>query len=385
MKILHVSPSFYPTRAYGGTIRSSYGLCRGLADLGCNVRVLTTDTDGIGKNLDLPNDHEVLVDGVSVRYCRKLFRNSISLDLLRMVGQHVEWADVVHLIAVYSFPTFPTLAYCRKLQKPLVWSPRGSLQRWDGSTRVSAKFLWEQACQHLAASEKVVLHTTSQDEAEQSKARLPGMRAVIIRNGVELPKEVRRTEPVNELRITYLGRLHPIKGIENLLDACKLLDGDAEPWHLKIAGDGESDYAVALRSRVGKLQLQEDVEFLGEVSGAAKEELFAESDLVVAPSYTENFGMVIAEALAHGVPVIAGKGTPWEGLQTNGCGLWVDNDPRSLAAAIRHIRIMPLREMGRRGRCWMEREFGWQSVSRQMLALFQHCIGVNECRENSPE
>ena len=376
MKILHVSPSFYPTRAYGGTIRSSYGLCRGLAELGCEVRVLTTDTDGIGRNLDVANDHDVEVDGLQVRYCRKQLRNSVSLQLLRVLREYIEWADVVHLIAVYSFPTFPTLFFCRRLRKPLVWSPRGSLQRWDRSTRVAIKFLWEQACKNLALKEKVILHTTSQAEEEQSKARFPGMRTVIVRNGVELSNEIRRSGAREELRITYLGRLHPIKGIENLLDACKLLERDSERWRLKIAGSGDADYTNVLRAKVTKLQLEARVEFLGEVSGQVKEDLFAGSDIVVAPSYVENFGMVIAEALAHEVPVIAGRGTPWEGLETNRCGLWVENGPETLAAAIREIRRMPLTEMGRRGRAWMEREFSWLSVSRQMLAVFRECMGV---------
>ena len=87
--------------------------------------------------------------------------------------------------------------------------------------------------------------------------------------------------------------------------------------------------------------------------------------------------MAIAEPLAHEVPVFASRGTPWEGLQTNGCGLWVDNDPQSLAAAIREIRTMPLGEMGRRGRRWMEREFSWHSVSNQMLAVYRECLVRN--------
>jgi glycosyltransferase involved in cell wall biosynthesis len=377
MKILHVSPSFHPTAAYGGTIRSSYGLCRGLVNLGCRVRVLTTDTDGIGRNLDIPNDQDVALDGLQVRYCHKLFRNSVSLGLLRSLGEYVAWADVVHLIAVYSFPTFPTLACCRRLQKPLVWSPRGSLQRWEGSTRVPAKFLWEQACRILAAKERMILHTTSEEEARQTLARFPGVRTVIVRNGVELPTDVRRSEPSSELRITYIGRLHPIKGIENLLGACKLMESDPEQWRLKIAGTGEGDYPNVLKSKVEELGLKRRVEFLGEVSGEVKENLFAESDLIVAPSYVENFGMVIAEALAHGIPVIAGKGTPWKDLQPNQCGLWVNNDPQTLAAAIRQVRTISLREMGRFGRHWMERDFSWQSVSRQMLAVFYECIDFN--------
>ena len=374
MKILHVSPSFYPTRAYGGTIRSGYGLCRGLAELGCSVRVLTTDTDGLGRTLEVPNDHDVQVDGLRIRYCHKLFRHSISLDLLRALREYVQWADVVHLTAVYSFPTFPTLSYCRIYRKPLVWSPRGSLQRWNGSTRVLTKYVWERACRELVLDDKLILHSTSEDEASQSRKRFPGVRTVVVRNGVELPTDVRKADSNGKLRMTYLGRLNPIKGIERLLEACKLLEQSSEPWHLNIAGSGESGYADSLQSKVIELGLQGQVDFLGEVSGDAKENLFANSDVVVAPSYVENFGMVIAEALAHEVPVIAGKGTPWEGLQANGCGLWVENDPQTLAVALRQISAMPLRNMGRRGRCWMEREFSWRSVSSQMLAVFRDAL-----------
>jgi glycosyltransferase involved in cell wall biosynthesis len=151
------------------------------------------------------------------------------------------------------------------------------------------------------------------------------------------------------------------------------MEGDAEPWTLKIAGTGEGDYSKVLKSKVEKLGLQARVEFLGEVFGEAKENLFAESDVLVVPSYVENFGMVIAEALAHEVPVIAARGTPWKGLQTTDCGLWVENDAESLATAIRRMRRLPLKEMGKRGRCWMQREFSWEAVSRQMLAVFQDC------------
>lgn len=374
MKILHVSPSFFPTTAYGGTIRSSYGLCRGLTELGCNVRVLTTDTDGLGRTLEVPNDRDVMVDGLPVRYCHKLLLHSVSFGLLQALRECVEWADLVYLTAVYSFPTFPTLSYCRLLRKPLVWSPRGALQRWHGSTRVMAKYLWERMCRILLFEERLILQTTSQDEAEQSKNRFPGVRTVIVRNGVDVPKHIRKTDSQGRLRIAYLGRLHPIKGIENLLDACKLVDSESEPWHLNIAGSGDSDYTNLLKSRVAELGLETRVDFLGEISGVQKEDLFANSDVLIAPSYVENFGIVIAEALAHEVPVIAGRGTPWEGLQTRGCGLWVDNHGPSLAAAIRQIRTMPLADMGRRGRNWMETDFSWRSVSGQMLAVFRECV-----------
>jgi glycosyltransferase involved in cell wall biosynthesis len=374
MNVLHVSPSFYPTTAYGGTIRSGYGLCRGLAELGCSIRVLTTDTDGVGQTLDVQNDADVQLDVLRVRYCHKQFRHSISFGLLRALRQYIDWADVVHLTAVYSFPTLPTLSYCRFFRKPMVWSPRGALQRWEGSTRLIAKSLWESACRSLALKEKLVLHTTSEAEAAQSLNRFPGVRAVIVRNGVEMPIDLRKTDPKGILRLAYLGRLDPIKGVEALLEACNLLDRETDPWHLDIAGTGTSAYLNSLKSKVAELRLDRDVQFLGEVSGEAKEDLFANSDVALAPSYVENFGMAIAEALAHEVPVIASKGTPWEGLNTNGCGLWVDNDPQSLAAAIRKIRTMPLAEMGKSGREWMQKDFSWHSVSNQMLEVYRECL-----------
>ena len=137
-------------------------------------------------------------------------------------------------------------------------------------TRRAAKFLWEEACRSLVLKDKFVLHATSADEAEQSSARFPGLRTVIVSNGVDVPGQIRRSESTGELRITYLGRLHPIKGIENLLDACKLLEGDSQSWHLKIAGAGESDYRKFLGAKLAKLQPAGRIEFLGEVAGEAQ-------------------------------------------------------------------------------------------------------------------
>ena len=92
------------------------------------------------------------------------------------------------------------------------------------------------------------------------------------------------------------------------------------------------------------------------------------------PSFRESFGIVIAEALAHGVPVIAGRGTPWPRLEEEGAGLWVKHDPESLAAAMDRISAMPLREMGRRGRAWMEREYSWDLVAERTIDLYRRVV-----------
>ena len=115
---------------------------------------------------------------------------------------------------------------------------------------------------------------------------------------------------------------------------------------------------------------------VGEVIGTAKYQLFANTDITVVPSYTESFGIVVAESLAHGVPVVAGTGTPWKRVEEIGCGLWVANEPESLAEAIKRMSRMPLREMGLRGRAWMQREFAWPSVAQMVAQLYQEAIKV---------
>ena len=143
---------------------------------------------------------------------------------------------------------------------------------------------------------------------------------------------------------------------------------------LTIAGAGEHAYTKKIESQVHASGLSEQVRLVGYVENKGKKQLFEDSDIVVVPSHTENFGLVVAEALAHGVPVIASRSTPWKRLEEVGCGLWVKNDPEALSEAIIRMSQMPLSTMGERGRSWMEREFSWDCVSRAMVKKYEELI-----------
>lgn len=375
MKVVHVFPWFYPAKVYGGPIASGLQLCRHLVRQGLTVRVLTTDANGHHSVLDVVKDRDVFLDeSLYVRYCPRLVRHSVSPMLLRLLPSYIRWADVVHLTAVYSFPTIPTLVGCRLLGKPLLWSPRGALQRWKGSRRVLAKTIWEYVCRTVIPR-RLALHVTSEEEARESAARLPAAQICVVPHGVEIPEEARRISGRGGLRLLYLGRLDPIKGLENLFEACAIARRESRlRLRLTVGGDGKEGYVISLRRRLDNLGIAELVSLQGWADDGQKRKLFEETDVLVMPSNTENFGMVVAEALAHRVPVIVSRGTPWRRVEETGCGLWVSNDPHSLADAIVRMSRMPLGEMGERGRRWMMQEFAWPTVANRMVNAYRSLL-----------
>ena len=375
MKVLHVTPAFYPARNWGGFGHSVPGLCDALArNSDLELRVLTTDSDGpkTRKNIPVKAFPEKFPAGYEVYYCRRLFAQSVSLELLTRLWSMVRWADVVHLTATYSFPTIPTLLVCKLLRKPVVWSPRGAMQRWPGTTRARAKLAWEKLCNALCDPGRVVLHTTSEEERSESAPRIPRTQARVIHNGIDLPElNGDRSQRNGSLRLLYLGRLHPIKGIENLLRA---LAGIRSEVTLTLCGDGDRRYRRSLESLVSELSLGGRVTFRGAIDEATKARQFLEADLCVVPSFKENFSLVVAESLSYAVPVVVGDGTPWKQVDQIGCGRCVRNSPDELAKAIEALSDAPLNEMGLRGRAWMQKEFGWDVVAERMLAIYKELI-----------
>jgi len=376
LKVLHVTPSFYPATYYGGPIYSTYALCNALAaNPEIELRVLTTNTAGLrrAERLSVNDFPSRMPAGYDVYYCKRWAGADIAPGLVARLWGMIRWADVVHLTAVYSPPSIPTLLLCSLLRKPVVWSTRGALQPWSRSLR---KNIWDKMCNSLCRPDRVVLHATSDAESRESLKRLSHTRSVVIPNGIDVPvANGSGPTKAGELRLLYLGRLHPIKGLENLLRAMARLPGN---MNLSICGDGVTVYRKQLEALTSKLGLSARVTFRGQVEGETKEQCFTEADWCVVPSFQENFCVVVAEALARGVPVIASRGTPWSRLEEMGCGLWVDNDEASLAEAITRAAKMPRREMGRRGREWMKREFSWPIIAEQMVAQYRELVESNQ-------
>lgn len=149
-------------------------------------------------------------------------------------------------------------------------------------------------------------------------------------------------------------------------------------WKVVIAGPDEGGHRGEVEEAIGQAGLTNVFKFVGLVDGGDKTKLYRGSDLFILPTFSENFGVVVAEALAHEVPVITTKGAPWEGLLTHRCGWWVDIGVEPLAAALREATNLPqetLRDMGQRGRAYVEQNFGWPGIAQQMLSVYQWMLG----------
>ena len=382
MNILHVVPTFYPAVRYGGPIYSVLNLCLHLGKLGCHVKVLTTDANG-SERLTEQQQRDPGLNEMCVQFCRRIAGTAAPGLVTRLPGL-VAWADVIHLTAVYNFPTLPTLFQARRLGKPVVWSPRGTLQRWSGTRRTCEKAAFESLCR-MTLPRSTVLHVTSSDEAAESQARFQTSSVAVIPNGIDIPALPARPQCDGALKILYIGRLDPKKGVENLLEALPILRGRINQWRLRIVGDGASKNGLRHKAAaILDLQEQSSIEFCGQLSGESKYHAFQWCDLVVVPSHTENFGIVVAESLAHARPVIASTGTPWQELVPRGCGFWESNSPAQLADAIMRMSQSDRHAMGMKGRSWMEAAFSWPQQAVKMRALYEQLVsGAVQTREIS--
>lgn len=286
--------------------------------------------------------------------------------------------DLVHNHGLWMAPNVLAWAATVGTGARLVVSPRGvfapaALAR----SRVRKRVMWVLG-QGAAVRGAALLHATS--EAEAADIRRAGLRApvVILPNGIDLPRLVAADRPPGTLkRLLFLGRLHPIKGIDRLLRAWSMIARRFPDWELLIVGPDEGGYGARLQALATELQL-ERASFRGPLFGEEKTAGYAAADLFVLPSHTENFGMTVAEALASGVPAIVTKGAPWEGLEIENCGWWIEHGHAPLADTLSEAMSLPDADrqgMGRRGRAWMARDFAWEDIAAKMEAAYLWTLG----------
>lgn len=310
---------------------------------------------------------------------RKLGR---SPDMYRWLTRQVETgaADIIHSHSLWMMPNvYPGWATA-KSHVPLVVSPHGTLANAALRHSRCVKWAFWNTVQRRAIAQAALFHATSDQEYEDIRRQGFRQPVAVIANGIALaPSDPASVVPMRRT-LLFMGRLHPIKGLDNLLLAWSELQHKHPEWDLLIAGPSEGGYLEKLRAMVHSLGLQR-VTFSGPLYGSEKAAAYRDAALFILPSRSENFGMVVAEALAAGCPVVASHGTPWSGLVSQNCGWWTGASVEGLVATLSDafsLDRVQLRKLGDNGRLWMLRDFSWQQVAERMIVAYRWILSGGE-------
>ena len=338
MKIAMSADCFYPAQM-GGPSNAIYWQAKALTQAGHDVTVVAI-SDFLPPAVQL--DQWLTLDYGRVMYSRNP-HFYLPIKHIWYGWQAIRKADVIHVNSLFYPASWVWILMSRLAKKPVVWAPHGELS--PGALRFHPRLKRLRLKLFRRSSSSVYFHATCAAEVSDIRTHF-GIKAQVseIRNMMELPARVEPTSTRSYL--LFIGRLHPIKAIDRLIEAVSTSKLFRESTHslLIVGPEDDKAYSKTLREQVHSLGLAEKVLFNDAVYGAAKEQLYANALVTVLPSHSENFGNVVIESLAQGTPVITSTGTPWQLLETEGAGSWVSNDPAILRQTIDMYLTMPVHE-----------------------------------------
>jgi glycosyltransferase involved in cell wall biosynthesis len=363
VKVIHVVPRVSDEAS--GPSYSVTRLCESLIQTGADVRLASLDERSSSPAPDYVKHFSY---GLGPR------RLGVSPGMRRWLEAAASsgQTDVIHNHGLWMMPNVYPGWVCRENSDcGLVVSPRGTLSAWALHLNAIRKRIFWALIQGPALRNVACFHATAPSEYESIRAMGFTQPVCIVPNGIDVPL-LNRPPLEGRRRLLFLGRIHPIKGIDVLLKAWAAVEGRFADWELHLAGPDSAGYLAELRTLAATLGVRRVV-FRGPLYGADKLEAYREASLFVLPTHSENFGMSVAEALAAGTPAIVTKGAPWPGLTSEGAGWWIDHGVDSLAATLETALVLPearLAEMGIAGRTWMLRDYSWQRIGTQTLATY---------------
>lgn len=400
MKILHIVPTYLPAYRYGGPIKSVHGLNKWVAKEGAEVTVYTTNIDG-GDDLQTKTD---IIDGVKIYYFKasRFLRSWFySRDLRLALRDSLKDFDIIHITSVFLSASYFGAKYAKRFNKPYIISPRGSLITELIEKKSSfKKKLYISLIEKKNLSGASAIHfTTELEKEEYLKLGLPLNKAIVIANGVEMEKKLVNSneELKSEFRIKFnipgnakivlsLGRLNWKKGFDTLIPAFaevvrqennRTIEQENNLVLVIVGGDDEG-YKKEIQLLTTHHQLPTNsVIFTGDLRGEDKAAAYQSADMFVMPSYSENFGGSVVEAMARSVPVVITEGvgiTP--DVREAKAGIVIEKNEEQLAKAILGLlRDDDLRKaLGERGRKLVEEKYSWPNIAKKWLAAYNELV-----------
>ena len=284
--------------------------------------------------------------------------------------------DLYHAQGIWEKPMHDMVIEARKRKKPYFITIRGMLEPWSLKQSKFKKKVALKLYQFKDLKGAACLHATAYMEVKSIRGLGLKNPIAMIPNGVNID-EFSEDTPVKASKtkkMLFLSRIHPKKGVENLIESWLQLDVKIKKkWVVEIVGNGDSKYIDSLKELIIAKKLDKHFFILPPVFGDEKIKLFRDASLFVLPTFSENFGIVIAEALASYTPVITTKGAPWKDLEDHNCGWWIDIGVEPLKIALEEAMSKSPEEllvMGRNGRVLIKENYSMESVAKQMIELY---------------
>jgi glycosyltransferase involved in cell wall biosynthesis len=369
----------------GGPTNAVFGLVRTVRDLGVDAEVATTDSN-IWGNLSVPLGERIVERGVPIIHFRSpAFRKyGFSPDLAGWLRAHVGAYDLLHIHGVFAHPTIAAARAAARARIPYIVRPCGELDPWPLRKNRLLKWGFLRALGFRILHRAAAVHATSEMEALALKRLGIQSPIVTIPLGVDYdsmdsgvcPGEFRAAYPECDGKkiILFLSRIDPKKGVDLLLGATEDLARKRQDFVLVIAGSGAPSFEEKVRAQVAGAGLDRCVKFCGFLNEHWKLAALGDADLFVLPSYDENFGMAVVEAMAAGLPVVVSDqvGIHRE-IQEAAAGVVTRCDPREIAAALERLLDDESlrRRMGENGRHFVQEKFTWSRVGAELVKLYE--------------
>lgn len=367
MKVIHLGNLDVK---YGGPALSLSLIMRGLKEQGVESACLMERVFETEKLID---------DGLPIHYLEQVSFPSLFACLGKKENSYKLIAnyDMLHIQGLWGASTYYAARYARKYRKPYIISPRGTLYPQALALHKWKKKLAMVTIINDSLKHADCIHATCAEERDYYWALGFKNPVAILPNAFDTSKvKEQRVADKNVFRVGYLGRLHPRKHVERLIYAFSDLRDNLKDCELLIIGSDIPEYENFLKNEVERLKLN-NVKFTGFLTGDKKDAAIRSLSVLALPSDFENFGNVVPDALAREVPVICSKGAPWQILEKNNCGWWIDNDQATINETILEALNMSsenLVAMGHNGQQFVLNELGYQVLGKKMVELYSWVI-----------
>jgi len=371
LKVLHVIPSIAPAR--GGPSVVIRTLAGAQAEQGMEVHVATTDDDGPNHRTAPPTVPFVQDQVTFWIFPRQSSFYLFSLPLTRWLRTHARDYDVIHIHALFSYAAIPAARSAKRAGVPYIVRPLGTLNRWGMRHRRRwLKRLSYSVIESRILAGAAAIHYTCEQEAAEARELGAPETGVVVPNPVDLDPATPAHDPSAPPALLFLSRLDAKKGLDLLLPAFARVLKQHPRATLTIAGSGPAEFVEGLKRQSCELAIESAVVWAGFLQGAEKRHALAQAQVFVLPSYSENFGVAVVEAMGAGLPVVVSDqvGLHQE-VSSAGAGLVAECTVDSLEAALLRVFKDPaLRAtMGQRA-VTLAKTFSRTAVAAQLAEVY---------------